>query len=238
MSRKSLAIRAALLSLAVGAACGGKSEPATTPAPAPGENDLVTADEAASADEFTATRAADAHEMVDDSRPRLVGGHVDARYEFSVPPGLVRLRGILPKPGDDPAELSAAGPDGVGMPGQSPIAFDAIGVFSDPRGLGPDVSALPPADRDRLIGIYGDLLRERFPSATAPKLTTIGAHSAIRIDMPRIEMPDRPVRAGRHYLVLDGVATVSVDCMWTPENAERMSKGCDDVAASLRRHAP
>lgn len=216
-------VGAALSIAVVVAACGGKHQ--ARPAPGPAEfaelDDLATP-----AEEPAPTTLA--------TGPTLVAGHADARYELAIPPGLTRLRGVLA--GDhDPRELSAAGPDGVGLRADTEVWLDVIVVFSDPMGLGPDMGAIAPADRDTLVAMYGEGIRERFPSATAPRLVSIGAHTAARIELPRVEMPDRPVRSGRHYLVLDGGVTVSVDCMWTETNAERMAAACDAVAASLRR---
>lgn len=214
-------------------ACGGKSPPPSAPAAeSAAVDDLVTPSEA----ERTASAA-----PADTARPMgptLVAGHADARYEFTIPRGLSRLRGMLAKPGEDPRELSEAGPDGVGLPSFTSVSYDSIGVFSDPRGLGVDMGAVPAAERDRIVKIYGEVMLQRFPSATAPLHTSIGPHAAIRIDVPRIEMPDRPVRSGRHYLILDGRVTVSVDCLWTEANAAQMSEACDAVASSLRRHSP
>jgi hypothetical protein len=167
----------------------------------------------------------------------LVAGHAAARYAFVVPTGLARLRGVTAADGESPEELSAQGPDGVGLPGPHPIALDSIVVFSDPLGVGVDMGTASPAARAEIVDRYHAFLRERFPSASTARLTTIGPHTAIRIDLPRVEMPDRPLRSGRHYLVLDGTVTVSVDCVWTAEHAERIAAACDAVAASLRRRA-
>ncbi len=166
--------------------------------------------------------------------PTLVAGHADARYEFVIPPGLRRLRGVLAE-GHDPRELSAAGPDGVGLPRGGAVWLDVIVVFSDPLGLGLDPSAIAAAERERIVSMYGEGIRERYPSARPARLVSIDGQLAIHIELPRVEMPDRPVRSGRHYLILDGGATASVDCLWTKANAEQMSAACNALAASVRR---
>jgi hypothetical protein len=165
----------------------------------------------------------------------LIAGHAQARYSFVVPEGLGRLRGLLVGEGESQQELNAAGPDGVGIAGQTPIAFDSVAVFSDPLGLGVDMGAVSPALKAEMFAQYEAFMSERFPSATEAREVRIGPHVALRIDLPRVEMRDRPLRSGRHYLVLDGAVTVSVDCLWTAANAERMSAACDAVTSSLRR---
>lgn len=219
---------AALLALTAVTACGGKSKPP----PPPFEDDLVTP-----VDPVPEPASSGGAVRVNGPTGRIyVAGHVDARYEFVAPAALGRLRGVALQEGDDPRELDHYGPDGVGIPGQEPVALDGVLVFSDPLGLGVDMTAAPAEARDALASQYAEFIQERFPSASPPRYTKLGPYLAIRFELPRVEMPDRPVRSGRHYLVFDGVATVSVDCLWTKTNAERMSKACDDIAASLRRH--
>ncbi len=219
---------AAAMSIVAAVACGPKSTPP------------ASAGEFADLDDVELAGAAGAVAPTDVTRstePTLVAGHADARYAFVVPSGLSRLRGVVAQPGDDPRELSLVGPDGVGLPTVTALSLDSVVVFSDPLGLGVDVGDISPAERDRLVALYGEYLRQRFPSATAARQTTIGPHAAVRVDLPQVEMADRPVRSGRHYLILDGAVTVSVDCVWTDEHAERMAAACDAVAASLRRSA-
>ena len=49
--------------------------------------------------------------------------------------------------------------------------------------------------------------------------------------------PQPPVGLGygRGYLVLDGTATASVDCLWLPADEEVMSAACDAIAGHLER---
>lgn len=213
------------VALALGA-CGAKSPPPSGPAAV--EDDLVLPDGEPVTPAQPVTPGPDRA-----TSPTLVAGHADARYEFAVPAGLLRLRGAAPDV--DPRELSFYGADGIGNPTRGTVSLDSIVVFSDPEGLGADLQAIAPAARDQLLTKYSEFVQERFPSATTPRLVSVGAHTALRIDLPRVEMPDRPVRSGRHYLVLDGVVTVSVDCLWAKASAEQMSAACDAVAASLRR---
>jgi hypothetical protein len=212
----------------VAGACGPKHPPPARAGDFADLDDVDIPGAAGAAAPTDATRA---------TAPTLVAGHADARYAFVIPSGLSRLRGVTAQPGEDPRELSLAGPDGVGMPTVTAVSLDSIVVFSDPLGLGVDVGAITPAERDRLVTMYGEYLRQRFPSAKPARPTTIGPHAAIRVDLPRVELVDRPVRGGRHYLILDGGVTVSVDCVWTDEHAEHMAAACDAVAASLRRRS-
>lgn len=215
-------------------ACGGKGR-RDAEAPSWMEEDVEPAREAAAGEEVGAEPAAPvAHAEARPEGAVMVAGHAAARYELVIPAGLVRLGGMISE-GHEQAEVDAAGPVAVGMPGQVPIAFDAIAVFSDPLGLGIDMITAPAEERADMVRRYDQLMHGRFPSALPARLVRVGAFTAIRIDMPRVEMRDRPVRAGRHYLLLDGTATASVDCLWTKENAERMAAACDAVTSSLRR---
>jgi hypothetical protein len=216
--------------------CGGKSAPPSEPrvGSAAEVDDIVTDAEADPSYHAAAGKRAAAAEAVDTST--LIAGHHAARYQLAVPAGLRRLRGVLAHHAEDARQLSDQGPDGVGLPSPHDMSFDSIVVFSDPLGLGVDARTVPAAQLDDIVAQYGEIVRARVPSAASPKLAKIGPHAAIRVELPRVEMPDRPVRAGRHYLVLDGSVTVAVDCLWTKVNAERMAAACDAVAASLRRH--
>jgi hypothetical protein len=217
----------ALALVVTAAACGGTSKPAA----APFEDDLAVTDNTVDAP------VAEAARVTAPTGTTLIAGHKNARYEFTVPPGLARLTGVALQEGDDPRELSLAGPDGVGIPDPSPFALDGVLVFSDPLGLGVDLTAVTPEARAAIVSKYTEFIQERFPSASPPRYMKIGSHMAFRYELPRVEMPDRPVRAGRHYLVLDGIVTVSVDCLWREANAAPMSTACDAVAASLRPHS-
>lgn len=229
---------AAWLVLTAAAACGAQSPPPSAPTGESDEvDDLVTPEEADPTARVAAASASTRAPPMRRSGRILIAGHDDARYELVVPPGLSQLKAVAMQEGDDPRELAASGPVGVGPPTANGLSLDSIMVFSDPLGLGVDMGAVPAEARDRLVTLYGEGLRERIPAARDPQLTSIGPHTAIRIEFPRVEMRNRPARKGRHYLILDGVATVSVDCLWTSANAEQMSKACDAVAASLRRHS-
>ena len=170
-------------------------------------------------------------------RGRLVrAGHAAARFEFSIPAGLAPLRGVTP-PTDaaEKIEFASQGPDGVGIADGAGIALNSIVVFSDPEGVGVDFVGLDRVRREQLAALYGDGIRERFPGASAPQIVTLRSHDALRIELPRVVMPDRPVRRGRHYLVFDHEVTASVDCLWTEAEAARMASACDAVAGELVR---
>lgn len=163
--------------------------------------------------------------------PTLVAGHRDARYEFVVPPG---FRSGMRVKGGDPRELSEAGADGIG-PDDDPVGLNSIVLFSDPLGLGVDWQTASAATRAKLLTAYGDLIRQRFRSASSAREVQVGPHRAIHVELSDVELSGRAPRRGRHYMVLDRSVTVSVDCLWTEAYAERMSAACDAVAASLWR---
>lgn len=166
----------------------------------------------------------------------VVVGHAAARFQFPIPAGLAPLRGVTP-PADPKARLDLAhqGADGVGIADGATIALSSIVVFSDPAGLGVDFASLAPADRERLASRYLELVRTNMPDAGDVRILQVGAHLALQIDLPRVELPGRPLRQGRHYLLFDGTATASIDCLWIASETARMVAACDQVAATLQR---
>jgi hypothetical protein len=166
----------------------------------------------------------------------VVVGHAAARFQFPIPAGLAPLRGVTP-PADpkDRLELAQQGADGVGIPNGATIALSSIVVFSDPAGLGLAFETLAPADRERLASRYLAFVRNAMPDAQDVRILQVGAHQALQIDLPRVELPGRPLRQGRHYLLFDGAATASIDCLWLPSDAARMAAACDQVAAAMQR---
>jgi hypothetical protein len=141
-------------------------------------------------------------------------------------------------PPADPAEkieFASEGPGGVGIADRAGVALNSIVVFSDPEGVGVDFVGLNRARREQLAATYSDGVRERFPGASAAQIVTLRSHLGLRLELPRVVMPDRPVRHGRHYLVFDQEATASVDCLWTDAEAARMASACDAVAGQLER---
>lgn len=166
-------------------------------------------------------------------------GHASARFQFAIPAGLAPLRGVTPPSSpSEKLEFASAGPDGVGIADGAHVALNSIVVFSDPDGLGADFAHLDRDRRQEVAAQYGDLLRSRFAGASPARIVTLGRHLALRIELPRVEMPDRPVRRGRHYLIFDDEATASVDCLWTEAEAARMVHACDAIASQLQRVPP
>lgn len=166
----------------------------------------------------------------------VVAGHAAARFKFAIPAGLAPLRGVTPE--TDPKaeiELARQGPDGVGIADGSRNALNSIVVFSDPAGLGVVFETLDDAARQKLALRYVEALRENVPDAQAAQILEIGTHLALRIELPRVDMQGRPLRAGRHYLVFDKAATASIDCLWTYGEAARMTSACEAVVTSLER---
>ena len=165
-----------------------------------------------------------------------VAGHAAARFRFPIPQGLGPLAGVTPP--SDPHQLidfSSQRPAGVGIPDGQGVAVNSIVVFSDPEGVGPDVTTLSVSQLAEIRSAYLAFLRERIPSAGDLELVRVGGRLAFRVELPHVEMPDRPVRSGRHYLVFDQVATASVDCLWIAAEAPRMTQACDTIAAGLVR---
>ena len=80
---------------------------------------------------------------------------------------------------------------------------------------------------------YSAVLREAIASATEGVVEPLGDRLAIRVDLPVVELPNRPPRAGRHFLVFVGTGTVSVDCIWEPEKAALVEAACATVAANF-----
>ena len=166
----------------------------------------------------------------------VVAGHAAARFKFAIPAGLAPLRGVTPQ--TDPKaviELAEQGPDGVGIADGSRNALNSIVVFSDPAGLGVVFDTLDDAARKKLAFRYVEALRGNVADAQAAQILQIGTHLALRIELPRVVMQGRPLRAGRHYLVFDKAATASIDCLWTDEEAARMTSACEAVVMSLER---
>lgn len=167
---------------------------------------------------------------------RVHVGHADARFVFSIPAGLAPLRGVTPpKDRSEQLELASQGADGVGLVAPGQIALNSIVVFSDPEGVGRDVSAMSRAGQQQIANLYGEGVRGRYPGASAPAIVTVGKHLALRFELPRVAMANRPLRHGRHYLLFDELATASVDCLWTDAEAARMANACDAVARELQR---
>ena len=167
----------------------------------------------------------------------VVAGHASARFRFSIPAGLVPLRGVADPPEDprEAIELASAGPEGVGVADGATVALNSILVFSDPLGVGEVFTTLDDAAQDAIAARYATVLRATLPDAQDPVILQIGGHLALRIELPRVAMEGRPVRHGRHYLIFDELATASVDCLWTEAEAVRMAAACDAVAAGLER---
>ncbi len=166
----------------------------------------------------------------------VVAGDAAARFKFSIPAGLVPLRGVTSHTGlkteiELPGDVAA----GVGIADGSLTALNSIVMFSDPAGLGVAFDDLDDAARQKLALRYVELLRETIPDAQDAQILEIGTHVALRFELPRVVMQGRPQRQGRHYLVFDKAATASVDCLWTEEEAARMASACDAVVTSLER---
>jgi len=205
-----------------------------TSEPATATSEPATSDATATPDHAEAGPSA---RTTDPWRGRVVVvGHSAARFAFTIPAGLAPLRGVTP-PADarQRTELASQGPDGVGIADGKHVAVDSIVVFSDPEGIGADFLHLSPADRQQVAARYGDAMRERFPDAGQPQIVRAGSHLALRVELPRVDMPNRPARRGRHFLVFDHRATASVDCLWTAAHAARMASACDAIAAELER---
>jgi hypothetical protein len=215
-----------LLPILLLAACGGPRPPQAPSAEEP----------AASAAQPSA--APEARPVAQDrwSGRVVVIGHAAARFQFPIPAGLAPLRGVTP-PADpkEQLELANQGADGVGIPNGATIALSSIVLFSDPAGLGVAFESLDPAGRERLAARYLEAVQTAMPDAKEVHVLQVGSHLALQIDLPRVEIPGRPLRQGRHYLVFDGTATASVDCLWIESDAARMVTACDQVAATMKR---
>ena len=176
-----------------------------------------------------------AHLRSTSSEPREVlrFGGPTARYELSIPDRFVIARGTRgpAQPGFDPAEM---GPAAI-LLDEPPEALGAnsITVGTDPEGLGIDMTRATPEQRSARRLVYDDLIQRRLPGSSTARLVEVGERSAWVYDIPVVVMPDRPMRAGRHYLVFDGVVTISVDCFWTPENEGLMREACRTATASI-----
>lgn len=217
------------------AAQGDRPPDERTAAAAPARAERTAAAAPARAD-----RTADPATPGDRWSGRIVrAGHASARFQFAIPAGLAPLRGVAPPSSpSEKLEFASAGPEGVGIADGAHIALNSIVVFSDPDGLGVDFAHLDRDRRQEIAAQYGDLLRSRFAGASPARIVTLRRHLALRIELPRVEMPDRPVRRGRHYLIFDDGATASVDCLWTAVEAARMAQACDAIASQLQRVPP
>ena len=97
-----------------------------------------------------------------------------------------------------------------------------------------DLASLNPEQSAELLGKYVGFLKQNIPSASQEKITDVGPRKAIVVELPSVEMPNRPLRSGMHYLVFDGLTTVSVDCLWTSDHAAKAEAACKAVASNLK----
>lgn len=162
-----------------------------------------------------------------------IAGARGARYRFPIPTGFSPLGEIRDPFGIDPVELDEAGSSGVALPSPTALKPSSVVVFSDPLGLGFDAARQPIPDA--LVGLLDRFMKDRFAQASTPTLVAIGPWRAFRTDLGEVVIPDRPVRAGRSYLILDGTVTATVDCLWLPADAAVVAAACDLVAARLER---
>ncbi|MBP6633227.1 MAG: hypothetical protein KA297_27660 [Kofleriaceae bacterium] len=162
-------------------------------------------------------------------------GHRAARVRFKIPAGLAPLQGVS---NPNPAmlyEFSDQSPAGVGVADGADRAMNSIVVYSDPEGLGVTIATRAEAASAPQVSGYLAMVRKRFEGASEGEVVEVGGRPALRIDLPHVPLPNRPVRHGRHYLLFDQAATISVDCLWLTAEATRMSAACDEVAAGLTR---
>ncbi len=218
-----------LLVIALAGGCG--AAPVTRTAPA----------SASSAVELAAAPPAEphpAHETAATSPPPTgaprwgIGGDARVRYRFPIPDGFTPMGVIVPF-GADAVEFAAAQPAGVALPADTFFKPSSVVVHRDPLGLGRDMTRAPVSAE--LLAALHDFHRSRFAQPQQPHVVTIGRWRAIATELGEVAMPDRPLRGGKTYLILDGTATVSVDCLWLPRDQATVRAACDAVAAGLVR---
>ncbi len=159
-------------------------------------------------------------------------GHADLRVQFAIPEGTRLLQGVA-MTSEDMAVFGNQGAGGVGAFEDGEAALSSVVVFSDPAGLGVDFGALEAEKQAVLAGRYSAVLREAIASATEGVVEPLGDRLAIRVDLPVVELPNRPTRTGRHFLVFVGTGTVSVDCIWEPEKAALVEAACATIATNF-----
>ncbi len=166
----------------------------------------------------------------------VVAGQEGARFSFSLPDGLEPLEDMTPldRQGDtvvfDPTSAGTVGKYENGY-----VAFNTIDVYSDPAGLGVDYLTLPKEHQEGLRSRYERLMKERYRDAGPVQVVEVGGRTAFRLDLRIVRTDDLPLRAGRHYLLIDGGATASVDCLWVPSDIVQMGAACDMIAQELKR---
>ncbi|MBK9072050.1 MAG: hypothetical protein IPL79_13760 [Myxococcales bacterium] len=159
-------------------------------------------------------------------------GDEAARYRFDVPSNFSPLAGHV----EQAVGLASFVADRAGGIGFTPHSGhnnpNAIIAFSDSKSLGFDgAQPLTP----KALQAYGEVMKARSPHAGEPRVVKIGSYQALRVDIgtPADAATAAPAMTGRHYLLIDGDASIAIECRWLPSDQAVVAPACDSVAASM-----